>query len=492
MTASAERRLGDRIAQQIYRDPDYVEDPLLTEYLQNIWLPLMAAARSRGELNAELDERFAWEIVINRERTINAFALPGGYIGVNLGLMGLVASRDELASVMGHELSHITQRHISRLISKQNQTTPWLLAAMILGALAARKNADIANAAITGGQALAVQNQLNFSRDMEREADRVGFGVMTAAGFEPQGFASMFEKLQQANRINDNGSFPYLRSHPLNTERIADVQSRVQLQPAAPRRSTPDYAHGLMSGRARVLAEPGVDALRSWITEANALPASAPAPAASSAAISARSANLQATARRAGVLYAAALGAARMRDFAVARSMLARTAAAVASDAEGTRLVNLLAAEIALLERNPALAQQLVNVDAPKAGRPELLLWSQARLLAGGPNLAEVAQRLQLWVASHPRDAQVWLQLSSVQTALGQPVQAARASGEGRAAQLDYQAALDRFKAAQDILRKSPAKPGGNDYIEASIIDLRARELQEKVRELAREQPLER
>ena len=116
------------------------------------------------------------------------------------------------------------------------------------GALAASRaanasNMSAANAVMVGGQAVAMQSQLNFSRDMEREADRVGYGVMTDAGYEPQGFVSMFEKLQQAARLNDNGAFPYLRSHPMTTERIADAQARQQLLQAKnnchPMRCTP-------------------------------------------------------------------------------------------------------------------------------------------------------------------------------------------------------------------------------------------------------------
>ena len=140
LSAGAERRIGDRIAASIYRDPDYIDDPILGDYMQSIWQPLLAAARARGELNPELDERFAWDIFLIRERSINAFALPGGYFGVHLGLIASVASRDELAAVLGHELSHVTQRHIARLLTQQSRTTPLVIAAMILGALAASKS----------------------------------------------------------------------------------------------------------------------------------------------------------------------------------------------------------------------------------------------------------------------------------------------------------------------------------------------------------------
>ena len=176
MNASTERKLGERIARELYRDPDYIDDPILDEYVRGIWNRLLAAARTRGELTAELDERFAWQVLLGKDRSINAFALPGGWLGLHLGLVSVTATRDELASVLAHELSHVTQRHVSRLMTQEKRQAPWVIGAMILGALAASKNPEAANALVTGGQALAMQNQLNFSRDMEREADRIGYG----------------------------------------------------------------------------------------------------------------------------------------------------------------------------------------------------------------------------------------------------------------------------------------------------------------------------
>lgn len=463
MTSSTERKLGERIARELFRDPDYIDDPLLAEYVQSLWQPLLAAARTRGELTAELDERFAWQVLLGKDRSINAFALPGGWLGLHLGLISVTASRDELASVLAHELSHVTQRHISRLITQEKRQTPWVIGAMILGALAASKSPDAANAVVAGSQALAIQNQLNFSRDMEREADRIGYGVLTQAGFEPQGFVTMFEKLQQAARLNDNGAFPYLRTHPMNTERMADMQSRQQLAGRAPAMGVGlGLEHAMMSARARVLSNPGVDVLRAQVREADTIAG-------------------QPQARQAASIYAAALASAKLRNTEVAAQLAARLGPLVEGDAKAVRLSRLLAAEVALIAGNPRGA--LLAAGPLGNSRPELLLAAQAELQSARAPAA--VQQLQTWVALHPRDATAWQLLSSAYTAQGHALRAIRADAEAQVAWLDYGAAMDRFKAAQELVRKGGA---GNDHIEASIIDTRARQ----VELLLREQALER
>ncbi len=465
MSSATERRLGEKIARELYRDPDYIDDPVMVDYVQGIWQRLLDAARARGELSAELDERFAWQVLLGKDRSVNAFALPGGWLGLHLGLVSVTASPDELASVLAHELSHVTQRHISRLVSQEKRQAPWVIGAMILGALAASKSADVGNAVITGSQAMAMQNQLNFSRDMEREADRIGYGILAQAGFDPQGFVGMFEKLQQASRLNDTGAFPYLRTHPMTTERSADMQSRSQLLPReeARRAGGASLLHALMAARARALSAVGVDALRALAGESASLPADAP------------------RARRAAALYSASLAASRLRDTGAAVLQAQRLAALVGDDPQAARQARLLAAEVALAGgRVDSAAAQL---DGTARSRPEVLLWAQARQAAGQPG--EVAQRLQGWVALHPRDAAAWQLLSSAYGAQGQSLRAIRADAEAQVAQLDYGAALDRLKAAQELARRGGA---AGDYIEASIIDTRTRE----VESLLREQSLER
>ena len=476
LTTSTERRLGDRIIRELYRDPDYIDDPVLSEYVQRIWRPLMAAARARGELSPELEERFAWEILLGRDRTVNAFALPGGYLGVHLGLVGVVTSPDELASVLAHELSHVTQRHISRLIAQQSKQTPLLLGALVLGALAASKNPGATQALVVGGQALALQNQLNFSRDMEREADRIGYGLMAPAGFAPQGFVSMFDKLQQANRLNDNGSWPYLRSHPLTTERMADMHARIPVGTPTPASPTSSAAapspleHAMVAARARVLSQPGVDALRQWIAEPQGTGfASQPLP------------------RRAGALYAAALGSSQLRDPQGARQATVALQALVQGEPAAQRLAQLLAAEVELASGDEKAALQALQAlpEGPNR-RPELVLRTQAglRAKAPAPGLGDTPGALQTWLSTHPRDATVWQLLASVWQARGQPLRAVRAEAEAHAARYDYAAAVDRFKAGQDLARRGGAQV---DHIEASIIDTRLRAVELLLREQAAE-----
>ena len=458
-----------------------MDDPVLFDYVQGIWQPLMAAARARGDISAELNERFAWDVFLIRDRSVNAFALPGGYLGVHLGLIGVVSNRDELAAVLGHELSHVSQRHISRLISQQSRSAPWMIGTMILGLLAASKNPQAANAVIAGGQAVAAQTQLNFSRDMEREADRVGTGVMVDAGFNARGVVGMFEKLQQASRLNDSGGFAYLRTHPLSTERIGDAQARQQL--AAPDvRVVPDAVnvqhqalqHAMMSARARVLGDPGVDGLRAMTAEAQRITASA---------------NTASDARSVGALYAGVLATLKSRDFKAAQTYANKLRAGLAGsppDSPASKALALLQLELALDagQVQPDAAQ----IDISKtATRAELLLQSRALLAAG--NAKDAASGLNSWVADHPRDASAWRLLAVAYGNQSLAARAIRADAEAQVAQQDYPAALDRLRAAQALLRSNPAS---GDFMDASIIDTRARQVALLVREQALQDKIDR
>jgi predicted Zn-dependent protease len=485
ISLSAERQLGDRIARELYRDPDFLEDAVLDEYIQQLWAPLLRAAVARGELSAELQERFAWRILLGRDRSVNAFALPGGYLGVHLGLIAVVSTPDELASVLAHELSHVTQRHIARGMSDQAKMTPWVIGSMILGALAASKSPQSAQALIVGGQAAAVQTQLSYSRDMEREADRVGYGILADAGYDPAGFTGMFGKLQQASALNDNGAFPYLRSHPLTTERLADMQARQQLNTPSPRQAQ-DVAHAMLSARARVLSQSQPDALKAWAQSAQNLNPSAP------------------VAERAAALYAATLAHLHLRDAPAAQRNLQALAELVQrlpfpTDALGSptsaqpitssaaRWLRLLQAEVAFRQDLWAQSVELLN---PQVGnqnmqRPELMALAQAlKRLPGHALMPAITAQLREVVTRSPHDAQAWDSLSGLLSAQGQALASLRAAGEAQAARLDWPGAFDRFRAAQELGRSGHLQPG--EHIEASIVDARLSVTRERLRALER------
>lgn len=467
MTPAAERLLGDRVARALYRDPDYLDDAILQDYLQTIWRQLMDAARRRGELPTELDQAYAWQILMGKDRSINAFALPGAYFGIHLGLVAAVSNRDELAAVMAHELSHVTQRHIARLMARQGAQAPWLMAAMILGALAASSSPQGATAVIAGGQAVAAQTQLNFSRDMEREADRVGFGILADAGYAPQGFVGMFEKLQQSTRLTDSGNFPYLRSHPLSTERIADAQGRVGLG-TAPASVPADWEALLLGARAKVLSDTSVDALQAWQASVQ-----------DSAGMARRS-----PAQQAAQWYGACLAALKARELVQARSAWRQLQEALAQAVPSAqRQGRLLGAELALAEPGAAPARAALELLAPlPPSRAVVLMSAQAQLGAG--QSAQAAQALQVWVAEHPQDALAWQQLAAANTAQQRPVAAIRAEAEAQVAQLDYSGAVQRLKAAQELARQRRLP---EEHFEASIVDTRIRQLEQLLREQALE-----
>jgi predicted Zn-dependent protease len=469
-----ERKLGDQIMREIRSDPDYVDDPVLLEYLQSVWQRLVAEARARGNIAADIDSRFAWEPFLVRDPSVNAFALPGGYIGVHLGLIAITATRDELAAVLAHELSHITQRHIARSIASSKRISLVSLASLVVGLLAASRarSGDAANAVIAGTQAASVQGQLNFSRDMEREADRVGFAVMSGAGFAPGGMASMFEKLDKGSRLNDSGGFPYLRSHPLTIERIGEARARLGTVPTAPPMSV--LEHTVAEARARVLMDPRSDALRRW------------------QALDDESVSTTTADKLLGV-YSSALASTMLRDWARADASIQRALALVRgaspADPRAERAVILLQVDSLLARGAAARAARALEPYASEHSRPVLLDLTRVALApgsdAGTSTLEARAGDLQTWVAVHPGDELAWSALGQVWTALGQPLRALRAEAESRAALGDLAGAVDRLRAGQRVARSGSA-PG--DFIDASVIDARLRDIEAQRKAIAAEE----
>ena len=509
-----ERRLGDQIMREIRPDPDVIDDPVLYQYLLSVFVPLHEAALRRGNISPEQEEKLAWEPFLVRDPEFNAFALPGGYMGVNLGMIAAAGSRDEMASVLGHELSHITQRHIARSMVVNKHQSMVAMAAMLLGLLVSAKmrNGDVPMAVIQSSQAALATGQLTFSRQMEAEADAFGQDVMTDAGFAPSGMAAMFGRLEEVSRLNDSNQYPWLRSHPLTIERIAAAQLRARQGAPQDPRNSHITEHALMRARARALMDTSEVALRRMQSQARLnVPLN--------------------DAERLGTLYGGALASIELRDFASAATMLgaaqevmaqhaamveqqAREAAATpASPHEATGTAGIapnppaevivtppvypiepeVARDFALLRVQEAVGKRsgpeiAAAVAALGDGRSRPMLLARADAAIGraaardpsaGPALQVAVESLQTWVAEHPRDVLAWTLLAQCAEPLGQRLRAIRAEAEAHAAQGDLLGAIDRLRAGQKLTRT-----GKLDFVEASIIDSRLRELEAIRREL--------
>jgi len=239
-----ERKLGEGVMAQIRSNPAYLDDPEVTDYLNWIGYRLVANSPDPGG---------PFEFFAIADSGINAFALPGGFVGVYSGLLLTAQSESELAGVLAHEIAHVTQHHIARMIAGQQRTGLASLAALAVAILAARSNPEASTAAIAATQAGAIQSQLNFTRENEREADRIGLQILAKSGFDVHAMPTFFERLQKATRVYETGAPSYMRTHPITFERIADIQSRIE---DAPFRQIPDSLEFQLV-RARISARDG-------------------------------------------------------------------------------------------------------------------------------------------------------------------------------------------------------------------------------------------
>lgn len=229
------RSIGASSVRQLAASGAFLDDPEVNAYLDQLGHRLTSSS-------AEISGPFAFFAVSSAE--INAFALPGGYVGVNSGLILATSNESELASVLAHEISHITQQHIARQMQAQSGNQIAALAGLLAAVLAAGTgNGEMASAAIAGVTAGQLQSQINFTRENEEEADRMGFKLLIHSGFDGRGMAELFRTLQQRSRLTEADQPSWLRSHPLTTQRIAEAEDRAL---SAPYRQVPDSIDFLM------------------------------------------------------------------------------------------------------------------------------------------------------------------------------------------------------------------------------------------------------
>jgi predicted Zn-dependent protease len=438
-----EKRLGENIMHEIRRDLSFNDDPELTDYINTLGYRLVAASA---------DSRQDFEFFVVNDPTLNAFAMPGGFIGVHSGLVLAAQSESELAGVLAHEVAHVTQRHIARQINKQGQLSALSLAGLALALLASRASGEAAQAAMVGSQAGAVAAQLNFSRDFEREADRAGFQTLQRANFNVQGMAAFFERLQKNSRLVENNAPAYLRTHPLTGERISDMQNRAKDEAY---RQVPDSMEFQLV-RAKLRAEQGNprDAMV-YFQES----------------LREKRFSTEFSAR-----YGYAVALARAREFARAEREIA------ALRAQGGKLPPMVVSLGARIKRDAGD----VN-GAREVLRAALLQYPDSRPLnyayieaqqASGMHqeaVAGIAERLRLY----PKDARLYGMQARSYAALGKRLLQHQSQAQLYYLQGSIPAAIEQLQLAQ--------KGGDGDFYQMSSVDARLRELRQQMQEEARQ-----
>ena len=430
-----EQVLSRTIMRDVYADPLYLDDPEIEAYLEQLGYRLVSvSSRNQRDFN----------FFVIQNSTINAFALPGGNIGVHTGLLLAAQNESELASVLGHEIAHVTQDHIARMVASQSQSYWPTLAALGIALLASRSNANIANAAITSTQALSIQNQLNYTRDYEREADRIGYEMLSKAGFDPRGMPSFFIKLQRTNRLYDTSAPAYLRTHPLTSERIADMDARAE---SAPYRQIADSLDFQLV-RARIRSREGTpqEAVKTFQAQVQDKRYS----------------------QAASAHYGLALAYLRARNYASAESEVQKLGTQLKARSP---LIASLAGRVALESGrfDNALDRYRVGMTAYPGYKP--LLYGYADSLLNASRARESASFLASQLSTWPRDARFWRLSGEAHTRLGEHLQSHRAVAESFALSGNLKAAIEQINLA------IKADDGG--FYELSAAEARRREWQD-------------
>ena len=434
---ATERRIGESVMLDIRRDPAWLDDPEISSYLN----------RLGNRLSSQITEsRQEFEFFALRDSTLNAFAMPGGYIGVHSGLILSAASESELASVLAHEISHVTQRHLARLINKSGQGQVTSLLALAVAILAARSSPDLAVGAAMAGQGAAIQNQLNYSRDFEREADRMGLGLMERSGFDIRDMGSFFERLQKSGRLYENNAPGYLRTHPLTTERLADLGNRIQTRPY---KQVPDSLDFQLV-RAKLRAQEGTS--RDAVTE-----------------FETRLRDRNFAGSEAAARYG--LVQARLRDGNV--SAAEREFGELRRLKAVSPMIETLAAHLRMKQGDAVGAVKILRAAQPRFPQERAIAYSLVESLLDAQLPQDAVKVTEDDLLSYPSDARMHALQAKTYALLGKRLQQHRAQAEAYALQGQVPAAVEQLELAQ--------KAGDGNFYEQSQVDSRLRELKKRM-----------
>ncbi|MDO8786837.1 MAG: M48 family metalloprotease [Sulfuritalea sp.] len=438
-----ERRIGESVMLEIRRDPAWLDDPEVTSYLNRVG----------NRLSAQSEEaRQEFEFFALRDSTLNAFAMPGGYIGVHTGLILAAASESELASVLAHEISHVTQHHLARLINKSGQGQVTSLLALAVAILAARSSPDLAMGAAMAGQGAAIQNQLNYSRDFEREADRTGLGVLERSGFDIRGMGSFFERLQKSGRLYENNAPGYLRTHPLTTERVADIGNRIQGRPYKQVQDSLEF----QLVRAKLRAQEGTS--RDAVVE-----------------FEARLKDRSFAGSEAAMRYGLAQARARDGNLPAAERELSELRRLKVE----SPMIETFAAQLRLKQGDAAGAVRLLRAAQPRYPQERAIAYGLVESLQQARLPADAIKVTEDELLSYPSDAKMHALQAKTYSMLGKRLQQHRAQAEAYALLGQVPAAVEQFELAQ--------KAGDGNFYEQSQVDSRLRELKKRMADEAKQ-----
>jgi predicted Zn-dependent protease len=441
LSLPTERRLGESVMREIRRDPDYLDDPEIAEYLNGLGARLVAAAPGA---------RQDFELFAIRDSSINAFALPGGFIGVHTGLISASDNESEIASVLAHEMAHVTQRHIARQIGIQKQMQMPMMIAMAAALLLARSRPDLASGAAMAAQGSAIQAQLSFSRDFEREADRIGFQTLAGSGFDVRAMGAFFEKMQRLTRIVDGGNVPsYLRSHPVTAERIADAQNRAERLPYKQYLDTLEYH--LVRAKIRAEAAEVHDAVKLF----------------------GEAVNDRRFANEPGARYGLAVALLRAREPKRAEAEIARLRA----DKIASPMIETLAARARVALGDEAGALALLKTALVRYPHRRSILYAILGTLQHQGRFDDVLAALAEPLRLYPRDPKLHEARAKAYAGLGKRLLQHQAQAEFYLLQGSLPAAIEQLQLAQTS--------GDGNFYDLSVVDARLKELRaEHAREM--------
>ena len=245
LSPAQEAEIGADIVSQLRSFNFFLEDQELNHYLRAVGGRLAAHS---GHSPSE------FHFYIVRDNQINAFALPGGYIGINSGLILISESEDEVAGVVAHEIAHVTQKHIARQVEASGRFNWSTAAALLVAVLAGASDPDVVQAALSVGLATSAQQRINFTRAHEMEADRVGIRTLADAKYDPRGMAGFFQKMEERSRLYGSGLPEILRTHPVSNTRISEALTRIdQYKNIPPTDAAQDLEYRIMRARLRVI-----------------------------------------------------------------------------------------------------------------------------------------------------------------------------------------------------------------------------------------------